>query len=213
MRTLRSQYSPEYGNTGDKLFYMPRHDYYSMGLVFLEIGMWRSLHSFTLRNVQVPYSDGSRHDQEPETTLGRKLATLNRDVFFARLNEAHDPDQNTDEECNRRRHILANYVSEGPKLVEEEGLTDFKLEEEYLDDFRDATWGAWDMAYGPYKLREDAIQICQEKLGSRMGRRYREAVRRCLATDFGVSPKSSKNLDWLRAYNWRVVQELNRCCA
>ena len=86
------------------------------------------------------------------------------------------------------------------------------MDEGNFDDYSmSVTWAAWDMAYGPYKLRQDAIRICQEKLGSRMGRRYREAVR-CLATHFGVSPRPSKDLDWLRAFNWRVVQELNRCC-
>lgn len=214
LRRIWSQFKPRYGNTGDKLFYMPRHDYYAMGLVFLEIGMWRSLDLSLLRDV--PHSDGLWNFQDPESTLGGKLASLTQDVVFARRNRAKDPDQDTEEECNRRRRILANYVSEGPKLVEEEGLTDLRLNEDYLhssSNINSRTWAAWDRAYGPQKLREDAIRICQEKLGSRMGRRYREAVRRCLATDFGVSPRDSKNLDWLRAFNWRVVQELNRCCA
>ena len=46
-----SEYKAKHVDTSDKLFYMPRHDYHSMGLVFLEIGMWRSLHSFLLRDV------------------------------------------------------------------------------------------------------------------------------------------------------------------
>ena len=124
------------------------------------------------------------------------------------------PDQDTEEERSKRRRMLETYVAEGPKLVEEEGLRDFTLDEEYLHDDDDAdAWAFWDKVYGLHKLREDAIRTCQEKLGSRMGRRYREAVRRRLATDFGVSARSSKNLDWLHAFNWRVVQELNRCCA
>lgn len=209
-----SQFKPRYDNTGDKLFYMPRHDYYSMGLVFLEIGMWRSLDSILL--CDVPHSDSLWNFQDPESTLGGKLASLTQDVVFARRNRAKDPGQDTEQECNRRRRILADYVSEGPKLIDEEGLTEFRLNEDYLctsSIIKSKSWTAWDRAYGPQKLREDAIRICQEKLGSRMGRRYREAVRRCLVTDFGVSPRDSKNLDWLRAFNWRVVQELNRCCA
>ena len=185
-----------------------------MGLIFLEIGMWRSLDSLLLRDV--PHSDGWGRFQDPESTLGGKLASLTRDVVFARLDGLEGPDQDTEEKRNRRRRIQANYVSEGPKLVEEERMIDFRLNEDYLYEFsktRTDAWAAWDRAYGPQKLREDAIRVCQEKLGSRMGRRYREAVRRCLASDFGVSPRGSKNLDWLRAFNWRVVQELNRCCA
>ena len=125
-----------------------------------------------------------------------------------------NPALDTEEEDSRRRRMLETYIAEGPKLVEEEGLTDLTLDEECLhSDYKPGNWQFWDEVYGLHKLREDAIRTCQEKLGSRMGRRYREAVRRCLATDFGVSARSSKNLDWLHAFNWRVVQELNKCCA
>lgn len=82
-----------------------------------------------------------------------------------------DPIPDTEEQRSRRERILASYVAEGPKLVEEEGLIDFISDESNLDDYSmSGTWGAWDMAYGPYKLREDAIRVYLEKLGSRMGR-------------------------------------------
>ena len=202
----------EHGDIGDKRFYMPRHDYYSMGLVFLEIGMWRSLHSFLLRDV--PYFDYRMKPLDPGCILEEKLETLAADARFGRQEMSNHPDRDTEQEYSRRRHMLETYVAAGSKLVEEEGITDLKLDEDDLyHDYKSDTWDAWDGAYGLHKLREDAIRTCQEKLGSRMGRRYREAVRRCLATDFGVSARSSKNLDWLHAFNWRVVQELNKCCA
>ena len=207
-----SQSNAESGNTGDKLFYMPRHDYCSMGLVFLEIGMWRSLRSFLLRDV--PFYDNSCKPSDPECTLGERLESLTLDMLFTRQDLVIDDGPTNEEDCSRRDGVLAAYVADGPKLVEEEGLIDFVFDEDKLDDYSSSgTWAAWDMAYGPYKLRQDAIRVCLEKLGSRMGRRYREAVRRCLATDFGVSTRSAKNLDWLHAFNWRVVQELNKCCA
>ena len=206
------EYNGEHDDTGDKLFYMPRHDYYSMGLVFLEKGMWRSLHSILLRDV--PYFDHRRKPSDPGFPLGYKMELLTQDVQLARRDIAVKSNQEDGEEYSRRRRMLETYAAEGSKLVEEEGLRDFTLDEGDLYDDDDAdTWACWDKAYGLHKLREDAIRTCQQKLGSRMGRRYREAVRRCLATDFGVSARSSKNLDWLHAYNWRVVQELNRCCA
>lgn len=152
LHRIWSQYRPRCGDTGEKLFYMPRHDYYAMGLVFLEIGMWHSLDSLLLRDV--PHSDGFWNFQDPESTLGGKLASLTRDVLFARQEVAVDPDQYTGEERNRRRRILANYVSEGPKLVEEEGLTAFRLNEDYLNNSpktKSNTWGAWDRAYGSAK--------------------------------------------------------------
>lgn len=69
-----SQSNAERGNTGDKLFYMPRHDYYSMGLFFLEIGMWHSLRSFLLRDM--PFFDVSYKPWDPECTLRDRLSSL-----------------------------------------------------------------------------------------------------------------------------------------
>ena len=162
----RSQSNAERGNTGDKLFYMPRHDYYSMGLFFLEIGMWRSLHSFLLRDM--PVFDVSCKPSDPECTLGDWLSSLTLDTLFARQDMVVDPIPDTEEQRSRRERILASYFAEGTKLVEEEGLIDFILDEGNLDDeSTSGTWAAWDLAYGPYKLREDAIRVCLEKLGSR----------------------------------------------
>ena len=199
-------------NIGDKLLYMPRHDYYSMGLVFLEIGMWRTLHSLLLQDL--PLLDVEQKPPEPECDLDTRLTTLALDVMFARQDMMDGPDPEDEQEIGRREHISIAYLADGPRLIEEEGLTDSESDRKYLDKcVPGGNWSAWDVAYGLHKLREDALRICREKLGSRMGKRYREAVRRCLGTDFGVSPKASKNIDWLRAFNWRVVQDLNKCCA
>ena len=183
-----------------------------MRLVFLEIGIWRSLHSFLLRDV--PYFDSRMKPRDLECTLEERVETLTNAVQYARQDMAKNPNQENGEKHSKQRRMLETYVAEGAKVVEEEGVRDFTLDKEHLHDGDDAdAWTFWDKVYGLHKLREDAICTCQEKLGSRMGRRYREAVRRCLATDFGVSARSPKNLDWLHAYNWRVVQELNKCCA
>ena len=152
-----SQCNTDRGNTGDKLFCMPRHDYYSMGLVFLEIGMWRSLRSFLLRDV--PLFDNSEISLDSGCTLGDRLLPLTMDMLFARQDLARDPDPDIEEERSRRQSILDSYVADGPKLVKEEGLIDFVLDEVNLDDYSMSdTWAAWDMAYGSYKLREDAIR-------------------------------------------------------
>lgn len=207
-----SQQKAKDGNTGDKLFYMPRHDYYSIGLVFLEVGMWRNLQSMLLREIQ--YFEEENNPPDPDCPLEEKFKALEFEYMFARQGMLDDPDEEDIDEPGRREKLWSAYLSNGPSLVEEEGLVEFVLDEKDLDDGDSgATWSAWDAAYGPHKLRQDALQMCSEKLGSRMGKRYREAVRRCLATDFGVNPKTSKDADWLRAYNWKVVQDLNKCCA
>ena len=125
-------YNSQHDDTGDKLFYMPRHDYYSMGLVFLEIGMWRSLHSILLRDV--PYFDHKRKPSDPGFPLGYKVELLAQDVQLARTDIAVKSDREDEEEHSRRRRMLETYAAEGPKLVEEEGLSDLTLDERDLYD-------------------------------------------------------------------------------
>ena len=84
-----SEFNAEGGDTADKLFYMPRHEYYSMGLVFLEIGLWRSLHSFLLRDV--PYFRSRMRPRDPECTLGEIVETLTNEVQYARQDMAKNP--------------------------------------------------------------------------------------------------------------------------
>ncbi|MCJ1334245.1 hypothetical protein MMC10_010953 [Thelotrema lepadinum] len=207
-----SQQQAQRENTGDKLFYMPRHDYYSMGLVLLEIGMWRTLDSLVLRDLPLMGSDFELSD--PDCPLEERLQALTGDVMFARQDMLDDIDPEDTQEIRKRENIWTAYKSKGATLAREEGLVDIVLDAKDVSDAPyKGSWPAWDVAYGQQVLREEAIRVCREKLGSRMGRRYREAVQRCLATDFGVDPKASKNIDWLRAFNWKVIQDLDKCCA
>ena len=134
-------------------------------------------------------------------------------MWFARLEFPDELNPGNEDEHERGRKILNDYIEAGLKSRAEEEIYDLPMSKDSASD-EGTAWDAWDATYGPYLLRQEALRICQEKLGSRMGRRYREAIRRCLATDFGVTPRrSSKNPDWLRAFNWKVVQELDKCCA
>ena len=238
-------------DSDDQLFFMPRHDYYSLGLVSLEIGMWRSLADLVLQN---PLSFNlERNPSSPDDHVGRgpaaglpsdnvppilpasglsvKLHQLEENVRSARgeilLKQPSRIDlpflaMENNDQCNA-------YTQGYRTLVEEEGLNDISLDEKSMlldlhvhDDLRRSShderyawraWDVWDHAYSHQQLREDAVRVCTEKLGSRMGRRYREAVRRCLATDFEIDPRIGRNIDWLRAFNWKVLQELNKCSA
>ena len=109
-----SEHNAEHGDIGDKSFYMPRHDYYSMGLVFLEIGMWRSIHSFVLRDA--PYFDYRRKPPNPRCALGNILETLTEDVDFARRDMAENLNQDTEEEKSGRRRMLEEYFTERAKF-------------------------------------------------------------------------------------------------
>lgn len=104
---------------------MPRYGYHSTGLVFIKIGMWRSLRSLLLRDV--PLFDDSSKPLDPECTPGERLVSVTMHMPFEQQAMAEDPDRDTDEERSRRRRILAAYVAEGSKLVEEEGLIDVVL--------------------------------------------------------------------------------------
>ncbi len=199
-------------NTGDKLFYMPRHDYYSMGLVFLEIGMWRTLSSLAL--LDLPLLGPGDKLSDSKCWLEARLSTLKLDLMFTRTCIWDDSDSADEHECGRRQHIWTAYIADGPKLIKEDGLFDLILNSKDIDKSAlSEVWSAWNVAYELHKLREDVLRVCREKLSFSMGGRYREVVRRCLAIDFGVSPKASENIDWLCAFSWKVVKVWNSCCA
>ncbi|KAM0805398.1 hypothetical protein BDR22DRAFT_969118 [Usnea florida] len=145
------------------------------GLVYIYLGylLYRSWSESKVEHLDtldklfyIPRSEGL------ECTLGEKLKSLNDHVGSARWTavEPHrETDQETEQEHSRRRHMLETYVAEGAELVEEEGITDFPLDEEHFHDLgRSNPWEFWEKVYGLHKLREDAIRACQEKLGSRM---------------------------------------------
>lgn len=104
----------ESGNTGDQLFYMPKHDYYSMGLVLLEIGMWQTLDSIVLQDAMVN-SSGQKPD--PQNSLGSRLESLTLDVTFSRWDLLDDPD--SEKERIERENIRRDYLESARKIVVE----------------------------------------------------------------------------------------------
>jgi hypothetical protein len=61
-------------------------------------------------------------------------------------------------------------------------------------------------------LQREAIALAEKSLGAMIGRRYKDVVLRCLKGDFGVE-RSTDESRWLRAFNWLVVKEIEKCCA
>ena len=105
----------------------------TMGLVLLEIGMWRILSSIVLRDV--PLFDQNNELLARDCKLGDRLVSLTMDMVFARQGMAHDPDPDTEEEHSRLKRTLAAYVEARSWLAREEELIDTVFVEGNLDDY------------------------------------------------------------------------------
>ena len=118
------------------------------------------------------------------------------------LAEIHSP------KCDR--DTLLPLIQSLRKLIAEGGLPPPTITVDYLTSGPKTE--PWARAVPLQKLREDAIQLRKSKLGSRVGRRCRDAALYYLANGLGVAP-DAPTLDWLRSFNWKVVKELEKCSA
>lgn len=68
--------------------------------------------------------------------------------MFARLGKPDDPDKIDIDERGKREELWSAYLSDGLRLVDEEGLVEFVLDKKNLDDRSpQGAWSAWDAAY------------------------------------------------------------------
>ncbi|KAL2049734.1 hypothetical protein ABVK25_009957 [Lepraria finkii] len=142
-----AQRHAERGNTGDKLFYMPRHDYYSIGLILLQIGMWKDLYSLWPSNI--PLIPLNPTPESSETTPGEKSENLTLNMWFARLEFLDELNPGNEDEHERGRKILNDYIEAGLKLRAEEEIYDLPMSKDSASD-EGTAWDAWDATYGPY---------------------------------------------------------------
>ncbi|CZR43994.1 uncharacterized protein FPRO_13802 [Fusarium proliferatum ET1] len=199
-------------------YYKQRHEYYSLGLLLLEIGLWRPVESMGLLSQPVAsmgmrevawlaYNFGFWEDRD----LNGRLMTATKSIRAARgrLFDTMVPDVpiTWSEE-------LESYVSQLRRVLDEEQIEGMSLSawNAASAQEKESFWSLWDEVYPHVLLRNDAIELTKRSVGLAMGRRYRDVIVRCLTSDFSV-PESSSELKWLRSFNWLIVKELEKCQA
>jgi hypothetical protein len=199
-------------------YYKRRHEYYSLGLLLLEIGLWRPIESMDLLSQPVAamgmrdaawltYNFGFWEDRD----LNGRLITATKSIRAARgsLVDTMVPD-----EPITWSEELEPSVSQLRRVLDEEQIEGISLSARNAASAKDreSFWSLWDEVYPHVILRNDAVELTQRILGLRMGRRYRDVIIRCLTSDLSV-PWGSSELKWLRSFNWLIVKELEKCQA
>ncbi|KAF4458099.1 hypothetical protein F53441_107 [Fusarium austroafricanum] len=200
-------------------YYKRRHEYYSLGLLLLEIGLWRPIESMGLLSQPVAamgmrdvawlaYNFGFWEDRG----FNGRLITATKSIRAARgrlvdMMEVPDVPSTWSEE-------LEPYISQLRRVLDEEQIEGMSLNawNAASAQDRESFWSLWDEVYPHVLLRKDAIELSKRSIGLRMGRRYRDVIVRCLTSDFSI-PGSSDEFKWLRSFNWLIVKELEKCQA
>jgi hypothetical protein len=190
-----------------------RHEYYSLGLVLLEIGLW-----LPLRDLDVA--------KTPEWhTLMESLET---NVTGANVSTpGAGPLERLFMGTTRKQlEILPYDLRYGPSKWEafvgsQAGSSDFSrrfieaLETAILDERMTCqSWQAvlsWEFRYPFHLFRQLAISCAERDLAATMGEKYQKLVLRCLKSDFGVQFDADESA-WLHAFNWHAVREIEQCC-
>ncbi|KAK4163836.1 prion-inhibition and propagation-domain-containing protein [Cladorrhinum sp. PSN259] len=202
-----------------------RHEYYSVGLVLLEVGLWLTLTGLDLASTplwdelmgslsnNVVRLDTSAPGSPPSESDWPRTDPGPLGLWFTRSRE----------QLERFPHICDNddatklkeFVSSQPcssefvrKFMEalERGIQDEQMDCQTLEAFY-----FWRRCY-PYDVfRQLAISYAEMHLGTTMGEKYQKLVVRCLKSDFGVQLGADESA-WLQAFNWHVVREIEQCC-
>ncbi|OAK94608.1 hypothetical protein IQ06DRAFT_79624 [Phaeosphaeriaceae sp. SRC1lsM3a] len=235
-------------NDIETLYYQPRHDYYSLGLVLLAIGVWEDFPALCLRmrtltrtlievnqileinRFQEDEDTSSTIEAQASRNLESELSNLSWLTGMAR-HETFEGERNDMDRVMLARGLpghesfFAQYRQDLHNIIAEEDLlhaskqrdvfeslsNGYNMDSSEDDSYEsDDGWRKWDRIFPLVKLREDAVTISNAKLRARMGKRYRDAVLCCINQGLGVGPAQA-SLEWLRAFNWRVVKELEKC--
>ena len=219
-----------------------RHDYYSLGLILLEIGLWKSLNGMDVLREPPALSDPwfPAPESWPSGKLMSKLRPLKESMFIGRerfLNPTFDvppiwaqkhyrqsprrylgresdivPTVSTDAKAAWEKEF-AIYLGSIQHAIEEEGNKHVKITRQDAGMISEVSiWQVWDENYPLATLRRDAIVVSQTELKRVVGSRYAAMVLRCLQSDFGVHAADDERR-WLRAYNWMALKDLEKCSA
>lgn len=109
-RALMDSQHPEYLKHKGRLRYRPEFDYYSLGIVLLEIGHWRPLNKIIAKIPGSPEEvlNHLRRKQVPE--LGFTMGTIYRDVVDACLSGDSGKPENVDEDSNSSTSVTLRFA-------------------------------------------------------------------------------------------------------
>lgn len=197
-----------------------RHDYYSLGMLLLQIGLWQPVESMALcaepPEYFSPEFEGMESGQWLAVPMDKRMEEIRTSLLFGRIGLLLD-DESADQalEMYKATTDYTKFLRTLRQAVEEEnigGLTIDSKNDHGTDLSFANCWDKWSQLYPLAVLRNDAIKLATDKLGVLMGRRYQEVVLRCLKSDFNVRFDADE-LRWLRGFNWLAVKELEKCCA
>ncbi|KAK5993912.1 hypothetical protein PT974_07350 [Cladobotryum mycophilum] len=197
------------GGSLDAQYYYFKHDYYSLGLLLLEIGMWQPLEELDV--LAPPDLDNLLRNKtrlftkfwqaEVTTAVGSNLQQSAKEGW-----DTFNPDG--------LLRGLESFTQALKDAAEGENIQDvFSILKEPLEDKAGLQRLMYDwFAIYPFELfRQSAIMTAEKHLAFYMGDEYQKLVLRCLRSDFGL-PRTALESDWLKGFNWLVVKELEERC-
>lgn len=208
-----------------------RHDYYALGLVLLEIGLWsplRKLQVDVLRDSSVPYHNGTFYPAWHDEPLGGE------DKSRRTVEISEEWLEQTTQEISNRTIRIENHdtwesldVEGWPAGLEDAIIPDLRraIQDEQIEDMtatpedpRDrkhylhSLCHNWGKIYPVEMVRQSAIRMAESHLAGCMGGdKYQDIVLQCLRSDFGLSGDAPEG-EWLHEFNWRVVRSIEQCC-
>ena len=203
-----------------KTYHRFRHDYYSLGLIMLEIGFWTPLMRMNTIN------DTLMEAASPEQRDKRNSWNVSSKCFLSISPPSSSRPQRNAGSCYPKE--LQDCIRDLREAINEEqmqDMADLSVVDNGMKGANDSStksghvrggslfWDVWvgTEIYLHALCRRNAIRLAESSLASTMGRRYQKVVLRCLKSDFDLPP-SAKEAEWLKAFNWLAVSELETLC-
>jgi serine/threonine protein kinase len=206
-----------------------RHEYYSLGLILLEIGLWLPLRNLDVVGSPRPgmladfwKTTDTETDTEADGSHVNKWAPLETWFMKTRQDVAeswssitkHKPTWEAvkSSKADFPDHTRA-FIEALSRAVQEEQIEKIMSplpDDKYEVDISNLGYH-WEMSYPFEVLRQGAIVRAEKDLGNTMGEKYQKLVLRCLKSDFALD-YGAPEAAWLHAFNWHVVREIEQCC-
>jgi hypothetical protein len=201
-------------------FHRFRHEYYSLGLILLEVGLRPPLAGFDI--IAMTGDKDKTNDCEKTNIAETKTFSLISDErltdiiqrISSRIYAVKAGDTWENFETEGWPKGLNEIIKSLKGAIRGEQIEDITATPVNLQD-RDyhltTLCNQWGRVYPLELLRQSAIMRAERDLGITMGEKYQKLVLRCLKSDFGLECSSPEST-WLQAFNWHVVREIEQCC-